>query len=334
MATTSKPYTFSAGATIKASEHNNNFDTLFVDFNGNITNANFSGNAAIADTKLAQITTSSKVDFSALSTTNQATGDILFYSGTNLWVRLARGTANQSLKCQHDSQTVLLLSCDGTDGSTVFTDSSLSVKTISVVGNAQIDTAQSKFGGASGLFDGTGDCLTTPDHNDWNFGSGNFTVDTWVRIAGISASTQAAFAAHYDISGDQRSWIVGLNDTAGTRKLLFTLSTDGPAVTTTEYMSNAITFDVGNWYHIAVVRDGNTVRFFLDGVAIGTGDLTGKTLFNSTALLTIGAISAAAPTLVLNGWLDELRVSNGIARWTANFTPETTAYLPVPIWIT
>jgi hypothetical protein len=66
MSVVTKGYTFSAGAVIVASEHNSNFDTLYNDYNGNITNANFSASAGIVDTKLAQITTANKVASSAL----------------------------------------------------------------------------------------------------------------------------------------------------------------------------------------------------------------------------------------------------------------------------
>lgn len=67
MAIIVKPNTFSAGAVIIASEHNANFDTIYTDYNGNITNANISASAAIVDTKLAQITTASKVSGTAIT---------------------------------------------------------------------------------------------------------------------------------------------------------------------------------------------------------------------------------------------------------------------------
>jgi len=67
MALISKPNTFSAGATIIASEHNSNFDTIYNDYNGNITNANLSGTAGITDANLAQITTASKVSWTAVT---------------------------------------------------------------------------------------------------------------------------------------------------------------------------------------------------------------------------------------------------------------------------
>ena len=88
-----------------------------------------------------------------------------------------------------DSDTVLMLHGNGTDGSTTFTDSSLTTPHTPVaVGNAQIDTAQSKFGGASIYFDGSGDALTIPNDGDFTFGSDDLTVDFWVRFEALPAS--------------------------------------------------------------------------------------------------------------------------------------------------
>src|SRR3990167_8969973 len=85
-----------------------------------------------------------------------------------------------------DSYTKLLLHGDGSDASTTITDEI--GKTVTAVGNAQLDTAQKKFGTASILLDGTGDYATVPDSDDWNFGAGDFTIDFWVRFNGVAES--------------------------------------------------------------------------------------------------------------------------------------------------
>ncbi len=97
MGTITKPNTFTAGASIVASEHNDNFDTIYNEFNGNIVNVNIGSAAAIADTKLAQITSANKVNFTALTVTSEAEGDIM-YRDSSGWTRLAKGTASQTLK--------------------------------------------------------------------------------------------------------------------------------------------------------------------------------------------------------------------------------------------
>lgn len=88
-----KPNSFSAGATIIASEHNSNFDVIYADYNGNIQNSNIAANAAIVDTKLASISTSQKVNTSALVTTSQAIGDILYADTSTTYTRRATGSA-------------------------------------------------------------------------------------------------------------------------------------------------------------------------------------------------------------------------------------------------
>ena len=89
-----------------------------------------------------------------------------------------------SAEYSSDAYTVLLLHCNGVDESTTFTDSSGggvgSPHTVTAVGNAQIDTAQKKFDTGSALFDGTGDYLSLEDSDDWDFGTGDFTVDCWI----------------------------------------------------------------------------------------------------------------------------------------------------------
>jgi hypothetical protein len=87
----------------------------------------------------------------------------------------------------NDSFTKVLLHFDGTDAATTFTDSNTggSAKTWTAIGNAQIDTAAFKFSTASGLFDGTGDGISTPDHADFTLGSGNFTIDCWFNCTSL-----------------------------------------------------------------------------------------------------------------------------------------------------
>jgi hypothetical protein len=78
------------------------------------------------------------------------------------------------------SQVSLLLHGDGTNGSTTIVDSSPSPKTVTAVGDAQISTAQSKFGGASIAFDGNGDYLDASSSNQYAIGTEDFTVEGWV----------------------------------------------------------------------------------------------------------------------------------------------------------
>lgn len=211
-----------------------------------------------------------------------------------------------------DAYTVLMLHCNGTDASTSFPDASASNHTVTAVGNAQVDTAQSKFGGASALFDGSGDRLTLADSADWDFGTGAFTIDGWIR--------------HNSVATDgQMIWDNGGGGVAGVRlqyrstpKFQFTFKNVDHEYNVSQSNST--------WYHIACVRDSSTnIYFFVDGTQISTTTTDNSDLSGLTLGFWIGdnIPSAATP---FNGWQDEVRVSKGIARWTAGFTPESSEY--------
>ena len=81
-----------------------------------------------------------------------------------------------------DSETKLLIHSDTSSGSTTFTDSSNSARTITANGDVVHSANASKFGSTSMYFDGSGDYLSVPDSNDWDFGSGDFTIDFWIKL--------------------------------------------------------------------------------------------------------------------------------------------------------
>lgn len=209
-----------------------------------------------------------------------------------------------------DSYTVLMLHMNGTDGSSSFTDSSSGAKGVTALGNAQIDNTQSKFGGTSGYFNGvTGTYLAIPDHADFDFGTGDFTVDFWVRYETIIAGDQEFF------SHDAGSTEFSLSYNENVPSLQFMIAGGNSYQT--------VDLNTGIWYHIAYVRSGTSAYIFKDGIQLGTAS-TNSGNANSTAGITIGANNGGGDRL--NGWIDELRVSKGVARWTTNFTPPTSEY--------
>lgn len=213
-----------------------------------------------------------------------------------------------------DTDTVLYLRANGTDASTTFRDYSATGRTITAQADTQVDTAQSKFGGASALFDGTGDYASAPDSDDWNLGSGAFTVEAWVRFNNIAAARE--IVGQFD-TNNQRGWTLDWNNTNELR-LLYT--TDGTAGTQT-IETFSWTPSTGVWYHVAITRSGNDLKAFIDGTQIGTTKTLSATIFNSSSVLTIGAIlSTGSPINLMNGWLDDIRIVKGTAVWTANFT--------------
>lgn len=227
----------------------------------------------------------------------------------------AYGASNGSC---YDADTVFLLHMDGTDASTTFTDSSNSAHTVTVAGNSQIDTAQSEFGGASGLFDGTGDSLSIADSANWNFGSGDLTIDLWVRFNSVNAPN---FYSQY-VDNNNR-FAFRLN---GAGNLQFFIISGG---TTLANYATATPpgFTTATWYHLALVRSGTSVFIFVNGVSqtltVSTAIST-NSVPDLAAVLHIGSTDGAVNDF--NGWIDEYRVIKGTAVWTSNFTSPTSAY--------
>lgn len=217
-----------------------------------------------------------------------------------------------------DSYRKFLLHMDGADGSTSFVDEG--GHTVTAVGNAQIDTAQSKFGAASGLFDGSGDYLSVPDSDDWRLDGGSnaneWTIDFWIRFA--SSAGDHGFLSQ-EVDGNN-FWRFIRNSSYGV--IQFWQKQGGSNTINLGWTwSNA----ANTWYHVALVKQGTTgYKLFVDGIQIGS------TLTDTTPLENFGAPLKVGNAVgyELNGWLDEVSISKGVARWTGNFTPPTAAYGP------
>jgi len=205
----------------------------------------------------------------------------------------------------------LLLHGDGTNGSTTIVDSSSSSKTVTAVGDAQISTAQSKFGGSSIEFDGAGDYLTV-DSSDFAFGTGDFTVEFWGYAA----------APHQD----WRTLVTSRPNTASSiNRFWLGVRANGVLIlyTTAFHISSSINaMPVNAWCHIALVRSNGSAAIYVNGISVGTGsftnDLTGS-------LLGIGDFPVT-PTQPFDGYIDDLRITKGVARYTSNFTPPTAPF--------
>ena len=223
----------------------------------------------------------------------------------------------------NDSYTKLLLHCNGTDGSTSFIDVSPSPKTVTAFGNAQIDTAQSVFGGASALLDGAGSYLSIPDDDDFDFGTGDLTVDCRVRFNALPvAGSASAFFHQYQNDDNRNHW--DIYNSAGSRNFRFV--SVSAAVINININSSALTLATNTWYHLAVVRSSNIFTFFQDGSAIGGAVTNTASIVNLGSSIFIGREPYAGFNDDFNGWIDEYRISKGIARWFTAFTSPTYEY--------
>lgn len=228
-----------------------------------------------------------------------------------------------------DSYTKSLLHLDGTDESTTFTDES--EKSWSATGSAQIDTAQSKFGGASLVCQGTDDYISTADHADFNLSNGSFTLDFWIRWNGSVGTCVPVCIGDYASGGCTIMALVYVP----THKLITRYYASGNS-TAIDIQTNDWTPSADTWYHVAIVRDGNNWYQFVDGSALSTAASNTATLPNSSVGMYIG-VQRYNGTYIndFNGWIDELRLSVGVARWTSNFTPPSAAYgaLAIPVFM-
>jgi hypothetical protein len=214
----------------------------------------------------------------------------------------------------------LLLHGDGTNGSTTITDNSPSPKTVTAVGNAQISTAQSKFGGTSIAFDGTGDYLSVPENTGFDFGSGEFTIEFWVYC--VSAANFGGFVGKgTNGSVNTNTMSLEFNDTGN--QISFVLGTGGAPVYAITGTSNVRTAAI--WQHIAVTRAGNSTKLFVNGTQEGSTYTTNYTIAAGGSLYVGGGFFAPA-TNTINGYIDDLRITKGVARYTAAFTPPTAPF--------
>lgn len=217
-----------------------------------------------------------------------------------------------------DTYTKSLLHFNGADASTTFPDES--GKTWTVNGDAQLDTAQKKFGSASGLFDGTGDALTITNA-EMAPGTGAFTLDFWIRHS--AASTQVYYDSREAGAGNS-GFILKLD--ADKKLIVFTSSAIKIQGTTV--------LVADTWYHVALVGNGGadgsrTLKAYLGGTQEGSTSTHDYSFSNTAARI---GISQDGATPAFAGWMDEFRLSIGIARWTSNFTPPTKEYSSVEVY--
>ncbi len=216
-----------------------------------------------------------------------------------------------------NSKTKLLLHGDGADGGTVFPDSSNSGHTLTPIGATQIDTDQSKFGGASILFDGDSDNLSAPDSADWDvFGTtDNWTVDFWVKH--VDHAGLEYYVWQYEDGSNY--WKMDHTDGQGIGVQLVSAGTGliigtGAEITDTD------------WHHVALCKVGTEYGIYLDGTQ-GVY-LASENTDTFAGSLIIGAnIDGAGQQL--DGHLDEIRVQNSnYFNAAPNATPDDTITVP------
>ena len=204
------------------------------------------------------------------------------------------------------------------DGEDIIEDEN-GTHTITNYGNVAISTSKSARGNSSIYFDGSGDYLTIPDSSDFDFNTGDFTIDCWLYV---NNSNDRMFM--FD-TGDDRSAqtnkscrfvYIGSSNT-----LQFIYSTNG---TNENIVQRSWTATQDIWYHISLVRHGNDLKMYVDGTQQGlTYDINTDSIYNSTRSLAIGAGQRdgnhSGAIYFSKGYLDNFRVTKGDALWTTSF---------------
>ena len=191
---------------------------------------------------------------------------------------------------------------------------------LETVGNAQISTSVKKYGTGSMYFDGTGDYLKTPSSPNLSFGAGNFTIEMWVYQSGSRVQSyptlignNTTWAANYwdicldriDSAGKITVWINNVNSILAT-------------ITGTTSLSQ------NTWYHIALVRNGTTLTLYLNGTSDGSASISTTAIDNNGSNFSI--IGSQGSGTEFSGYIDDLRITKGVARYTSNFTAPTAPF--------
>lgn len=218
------------------------------------------------------------------------------------------------------SKVAMSLHMDGADGGASFTDEK--GHAVTRIGNTVTKTGVKKYGTAAGYFDGSGDALSVAASSEFDVGTNNFTIEWW----------------WYPLSSTARQWFfhsgtdywLGV-DYQSTSGLGMWASSTGSSwnVLTSDPGGNGITNvkpAINTWHHLAYVRNGTTFTLYLDGTAIkSVTGLSASIVSRGTQAKVIGSWAATgtagAYAYSVNGYLDDFRFTNGVARYTGAFTP-------------
>jgi hypothetical protein len=189
---------------------------------------------------------------------------------------------------------------------------------LETVGNAQVSTTQAKFGTTSMYFDGTGDYLITPSSTSSPIQSfsfpGDYTIECWVRTSSFSTD-QGIFDTRN--SGVSTLGVTVFFDTNSKINLFMNGLTR---------ITSSTSYSTNTWYHIALVRSGSTNTLYVDGTSVGTYTFSSSLTDNSLTVGSVVNFRDTTSTYHFNGYMDDLRITKGYARYTTTFTPPTAAF--------
>jgi len=257
---------------------------------------------------------------------NLLTGEIFICvqanTDDNIWVGQFKSFAG---KDSYWASVALLLHFNGTPGSTQFLDSSENRHVVTSYGNAVLGNADSKFGGMSGQFDGSGDYLTIPSDPIFEFGSGDFTIEGWINSVSPTAALDDFIVCNNYPSWYSYSWALSRSIGNGGRLSFYAYGVG---------LEDSSSLPAG-WSHVAVTREGSNFKLFKNGVIVATATSSASITDGTTNGIVVGT-SLDGTGVSFNGNMDDLRITKGVARYTANFAVPTETFaspdLYIPNW--
>jgi hypothetical protein len=235
-----------------------------------------------------------------------ALGKFYLCTATNTW---RRTTLSSWVSDPYFSSVSLLLHMSGANGSTTFSDSSSAARTVTPSGSAAISTAQSRFGGSSGYFNMSADYLDIANNAAFDFGTGDFTIETWFYASAASGEN------YYPIFHNSLLFYAANTGSNSGRVMVFDGSTN---VVDTGVSGNV--FSLNTWTHLAWVRSSGVITIYVDGISKASATVSGSISSGSPNRIgRFGSASFSGAT----AYIDDLRITKGVAR---TITVPTAAY--------
>jgi hypothetical protein len=193
--------------------------------------------------------------------------------------------------------------------------------TTETVGDAKISNAVKKYNNTSMYFDGTGDYLTLLTTPNLQFGTGDFTIELWTYFIARGANGSCFIGNYNNYTTGSLALFAG-HVVGNTSK--YQVSYNGSSFPSLQSSTSII---YNQWAHLALVRSGTTITLYINGVADGTITSASVSLNGVGSNWFIGTAGDSTANYTVNGYIDDLRITKGYARYTANFTPPTAALL-------
>ena len=189
---------------------------------------------------------------------------------------------------------------------------------LETVGNAQVSTSVVKYGSGSMFFDGTDDRLSIPTSPNLDFGSGDFTIECWAYNTAFDVDQNQLFErGRFSVGKSYRAWMKAT-------QIVLEVNLSGTATGSYTTITATVTNNLNQWYHVAFVRSGSVFSIYRDGQLLATATSTAS-VFTTTEALSVGGAADGNNNIMMIGYIDDFRITKGVARYLSNFTPPQVA---------